>query len=307
MTTPTGGGAHSPEQLDRLLSVTTPRAWMALLALTLLLAGGVSWGIFGSIPVRVHGDCILLRFGGILDLPTVSGGQVTDIRPRPGDLVQRGQTIARIAQPELVEQVLKAREELAHQQEVGAPADTIAQTEKQLQSLRERLDSDSRVISPYRGRVLEVRAQRLGFVTPGTVIFTMELEGADSKNLEPIIYVPATEGKKVQPGMVVQISPVTVKKEDHGYMLGRVIAVSEYPVTAEKMLHTLGNPELVRQLQGIGAPIEVRVDLTPDSSTPSGYQWTSRTGPPMQITPGTLCTGQITLGRRTPLALTMGR
>jgi predicted Zn-dependent protease len=45
-------------------------------------------------------------------------------------------------------------------------------------------------------------------------ILSLELTGDDFKNLESVIYVAAADGKKVKPGMDVQVSPTTVRAEE---------------------------------------------------------------------------------------------
>ncbi len=99
----------SPEQLDQLMQVTTPRSWVALFALCGLLAAAVFWGVFGTIPTRVQGMGVLIKTGGVYDVVPLSSGQITDISVRTGDLVREGQVIARIDQPVLVDQIKKAR------------------------------------------------------------------------------------------------------------------------------------------------------------------------------------------------------
>jgi hypothetical protein len=50
----------SPEQLDQLMQITTPKAWLALVALGGLLMGVFIWSIFGSIPTEVTGEGMLV-------------------------------------------------------------------------------------------------------------------------------------------------------------------------------------------------------------------------------------------------------
>ena len=102
----------SPEQLDQLMQVTTPRAWLALLTSIALLVIGVLWGIFGSIPDKVAGQGILVKTGGVFDVTLLNSGQVTDISVNVGDTVERGQVVARVSQPELVNQLTAARASL---------------------------------------------------------------------------------------------------------------------------------------------------------------------------------------------------
>lgn len=52
----------SPEELDQLMQVTTPRAWLALIGVIALMAIGVAIGLLGKIPVRQTSSyCLLLK------------------------------------------------------------------------------------------------------------------------------------------------------------------------------------------------------------------------------------------------------
>ena len=42
----------SPEELNDYLKVTTPRVWIVLIAVILLLAGALIWGFTGSVEVK---------------------------------------------------------------------------------------------------------------------------------------------------------------------------------------------------------------------------------------------------------------
>ena len=103
----------SPEQLDQLMQVTTPRGWVALLALSILLLTAVVWGCVGRIPETVHGQGILVKSGGVLQVVPSAGGRVIDIAVSVGDLVSAGQIVARVAQPELTDQLNQALAKLA--------------------------------------------------------------------------------------------------------------------------------------------------------------------------------------------------
>lgn len=107
----------SPEQLDQLMQVTTPKGWFALISLIALLVIGVLWSIFGSIPDKVVGQGILLKTGGVFDVTVLNSGEVTDISANAGDIVKRGQIVARVSLPELVEQLGTARGNLRELEE----------------------------------------------------------------------------------------------------------------------------------------------------------------------------------------------
>ncbi len=103
----------SPEQLDQLMQVTDPKGWLALGALGALLLTSLAWGIFGSIPTEARGEGILLRQGGVSSLVSAENGQVEEILVAVGDVIEKGQVVARIRQEELLRQIQDSRDKLA--------------------------------------------------------------------------------------------------------------------------------------------------------------------------------------------------
>lgn len=275
----------SPEQLDLFTTFVTPRGWIALLGLGFLITTALFWGVFGSIPIKVQGQGILVGQGGVADIACGVEGQVTDIKVSAGDMIGKGEVVARMFNPEWMKNA-------------GA-----AMSEDNTDRLREEIESNSRVVSPYAGRVLEVKTQKGEWVQSGAPLMSVEIKGRDVKELEAVLYIPLEEGKRLFPGMDVQVSPSVARREEYGYMLGRVTSVSEFPVAAEGMVKLLGSRELAEKFSGRGTPVEVRVDLIPDTGTVSGYKWSSRGGPPVKIDSGTLCQGEIILKKVRPVEL----
>ncbi len=166
---------------------------------------------------------------------------------------------------------------------------------RHIAAIDERLDRLEVVRSPYEGVVVELKVNRGELLERGGSLMTLlpPDRGRPGAGLIAVLYVPPTEGKKLKPGMAVQIAPSTVKREEFGFMLGRVRQVAEIPSTAEGMMRTLKNRQLVQTLSGGGAPFEVQVDLEPDPGNPSGYRWSSSRGPSASISSGTLCAAEI--------------
>ena len=275
----------SPEQLDLFATFASPRGWLALLGLGCLIITAVLWGTLATIPAKVQGQGVLVGQGGVAAIVCGVDGQITDIKVAPGDTVRKGEVVARVFNPEWMKDT----------------GDSV--TEETGAWLREKIARDSQVLSPYSGRVLEVKVNKGEWGKPGTPVLSLELTGKDMKELEAVLYILLEEGKKIWPGLDVQVSPTVVNREEYGFILGRVISVSAFPATQEGMLKTLGSMELVKKLSGQGAAVEVRVDLTPDAGTVSGYKWSSRGGPPVKIYSGTLCRGDIVIGKVRPLEL----
>ena len=161
------------------------------------------------------------------------------------------------------------------------------------------LQQASRVTSPYRGYVREVRTSIGQLTTSGQAIVSIELAGVP---LQALVFV-SNEGKKIVRGMEARIAPVTVQQEEFGYMLGQVQSVSTQPVTLAGLTRTLGNDILVQQLATRGALYLVEVTLQLDSTTASGFKWSSRDGPPTQVGSGTSIAVSVVISRRRPIEL----
>ncbi|WP_035235932.1 NHLP bacteriocin system secretion protein [Desulfobacter vibrioformis] len=104
----------SPEQLDRVMTVTRPMGWMALAGCFILIAIAFLWGIKGNIHTTVQGQGILLREGAIYDVVSLGTGQVKKIMVSVDDAVTKGQVIATLSLPGQDQQLRQEREQLAN-------------------------------------------------------------------------------------------------------------------------------------------------------------------------------------------------
>ncbi|MCY3732691.1 MAG: NHLP bacteriocin system secretion protein [Chloroflexi bacterium] len=179
----------------------------------------------------------------------------------------------------------------------------VARTLTELEQLERELKEMTEIVSTFTGRVIEIMTEQGDVVGAGQPLLRLDRTGRTVADLEAVIYVPSAYGKRIRPGMEVRIAPASVAPEEHGFMLGTVTYVSDFPTTSRAIQRTLRNPELVTALSQGDAPYEVRADLWLDPETESGYRWTSAGGPPTEILTGTLCAGQITVARRRPIEL----
>ena len=191
------------------------------------------------------------------------------------------------------------------EREVEASQMQISELEREITSLRDRYRMASEVISPYTGRILEVMVQAGTIVSQGQPVMRLDRLGSSVEELEAVLYVSGVDGKKVRPGMEVQVSPTMVKREEYGFIRARVMRVSDFPSTADGMMRTLKNDQLVRTFLQTGAPYEVRATLQLDDTTPSGFEWSSSAGPDAQIQSGTIATATVTVEDHRPIVLVM--
>jgi HlyD family secretion protein len=172
----------------------------------------------------------------------------------------------------------------------------IQEQQRLIAQLSSRLTDQQVVRSPHAGRITEVKVVAGDVVAAGSALATIApTDGAGS--LLALLYVPATEGKRIEPGMAAEIAPTTVERPVYGHIPGRVISVAPLPATPEGMRRVLRNDQLVQQLLAGGAPIEVRVALERDRSTRSGFRWSASKGPEAQMSAGSIVEGEVVVDR----------
>jgi HlyD family secretion protein len=183
--------------------------------------------------------------------------------------------------------------------DVLAAEQAVNDARRHVDELKIQLDQSTEIVSPLDGVITELKATPGTVVAPGKPILSIETAGS---GLELLLYVPPEFGKKVAPGMDVRIEPSTVKKEEFGTLIGKVVAVSDFPMTAEGMASVLQNPQLVTRFMEQGPPYAVRVELSPNDSA-SGYRWSGGPGPTVKLSSGTTVRAAITTNRRAPISL----
>lgn len=172
------------------------------------------------------------------------------------------------------------------------------ETARQAEALRERLARLGAVLAPYSGRVVEAKVNEGQVVGRGTPLLTIERDPEGGRGAPvALLYVTAQDGKRLAEGMVVEVSPSSTRREEHGFIHGRVTRVAEVPASSAGLLRTLQNDQLVQSFTTAlgGTPFEVEVALQRDPATRSGLRWSTGSGPDFTIESGTLADGEFTV------------
>ncbi|MGB0403025.1 MAG: NHLP bacteriocin system secretion protein [Salibacteraceae bacterium] len=105
---------QSPDRLNEMVRVISPNNWIAALSIAVLFTFIIIWSVFGKLPINVSGDGILLKSGGVMEIPAIANGQVSEIMVKPGILVSKGEVLAKVAQPELQLKIDHMEQQLFH-------------------------------------------------------------------------------------------------------------------------------------------------------------------------------------------------
>src|SRR5208337_2937292 len=176
----------------------------------------------------------------------------------------------------------------------------IAELERNLAGLENQMAIQCSVASPYDGQIIEMKAVPGSLVKAGSPILSIQPQG---NTLEVLVYLLSLQAKAVQPGMEAEISPSTVKREEFGFIRGKVVYAGEFPASSEALMRNFQNETLVKSIMAGGPVTELRVTLERDPQTLSGYKWSSSKGPEIAISSGTLCTVQVITRHQPPVSL----
>ncbi|MES2176464.1 MAG: NHLP bacteriocin system secretion protein [Gemmatimonadota bacterium] len=219
-----------------------------------------------------------------------------------GTIAQRGESEQQLMGALARKQELAARvSQLTSQssQTVFTLDQQIWEAEHRLAAQKEQFAAAANVTSAYDGVVVEQLVDAGQAISSHTPIVTLE---SSTVPIQVSLFIPL-EGKRIRPGMRVEMVPGGVKPEESGYFLGTVHSVSLAPISGTALHRYLKNDVLVNQFTSRGGAYLVDVTVDRNPATPSGFAWTTGDGPPMTFGSGTLLDGKIVIQRRAPIAL----
>jgi HlyD family secretion protein len=211
----------------------------------------------------------------------------------------------------ITERTLELQTQLNLQEaELEAKSSEVQRLSRRVEVLSNEMARKRLATTPVAGWVVEatvspgdpvITGQTLLRLLPGTV---HQVPGPlDVALIEVVSFIPASEGRRVEPGMTAQVDLSTVRRELDGYLLGRVHRVSDLSASRASLMNRLRDDVLVDQLLRDGAAVEVVIHLQPDPDSHSGYAWSSGRGPLVTLQPGTLTHTEVVVDRRPILSL----
>jgi len=83
----------SPEQLDMLMQVTTPKGWFALIGFALIIVLAILWSLFANIATTVAGSGMIVPVSGMTGVTAPVSGTVASVLVQSNQLVKTGQPV----------------------------------------------------------------------------------------------------------------------------------------------------------------------------------------------------------------------
>ena len=271
---------------------------MGLIAVLVLLFAVVLWSIYGAFTVKADGMGLIMDSAGVMNVSHTANGKIAQLYISPGMKIKKGDLIAHM------EQAQQSADTRMAQYGMGlASSDRDAMGRAyQYDAKRYQQDVAEDIYSDYDGIVDEVMVDVGTLVTAGMPICSVRMT-QNRDDLTGLLYIPLDKGKRVEPGMTIQLAPNGADVSQTGSLIGVVRTVSQYPITAQGLQQHIGNAQLAQWLfQAQNSSLmEVTFDLVKDADDNSGYLWTSHVGEHKPITAGSFCMGSIIIERKPPI------
>jgi HlyD family secretion protein len=192
--------------------------------------------------------------------------------------------------------------------EIKNAQDDVARSQAQLERVRAQLGikgitvaKATRIESNVSGKIISLTKRVGDSVTENQPVATVASESGD---LLGYMFVPSEEGSRIRPGMPVQIDLLnTYRREEYGTMRGTVRSVGAQPVSEGELMSLTANTVVVREILESGSKTRVDVTLTPDPQSPTGFAWSSGTGPAGEVLEGTQVAASVEVDSRRPISL----
>jgi hypothetical protein len=244
---------QSPEQIPDHLHVTYVPTYLLAAAAALLLAAFIVWGLLGNVSDKAYYSGVVFPVQGTTDITLPNKGIVRSMLVHNGDIVHEGQTIAMVS--------------------IG--------------------DSHSFLTSTFNGLVISTKSDNEPFEAFDPIISVVDGRKGSSQlqRTRLIAYADNEAQRDLRVGMEAQVWPADEKRDEIGYIRGRITQVVRYPAHAIDVRQRLKSDVLTQRLLGDGQKVvyEVLIDLQRNPSDPTSYDWSFGQPDNVSMGIGTYC------------------
>jgi len=243
---------RSPEQIGDHLRVTAVPTYLLATAILILLGAFIVWGFLGTVSDKAYYSGVVFPVEGTTDITLPNKGMVRTILVHNGDIVRQGQTVALVS--------------------IG--------------------DSHSSLTSTVDGLVISTKTDNEPFEAFDPIVSVIDANASEgqSQHTQLIAYADNEAQRDLRIGMEAQVWPADEKRDEIGYVRGRITQVVRYPAAADEVRQTLKSNILAKRLLEQGDVVyEVRIDLLrlPEDST--RYDWSFGEPADVSMGIGTYC------------------
>ena len=241
---------QSPDQIGSTLKITALPTYLLALTALLLMSAFFVWGFLGSVSDKVYYSGVVFPSEGTTDVSLPNRGMVRTVFVHSGDHVSQGQSVALISME----------------------------------------DSYSILTSTVEGTVISTKIDNEPFEAFEPIISVVSGNGARTQRSMLIAYIDNAGQRDLREGMMAQVWPENEKRDEIGYVRGRVTRIDRYPVSASEVRQTLKNEEMAGRLLASGEMMyQVQIELFPSPDDPALFDWSFGEPEDVSMNVGTYC------------------
>ncbi|MDJ0715512.1 MAG: NHLP bacteriocin system secretion protein [Prochloraceae cyanobacterium] len=124
----------SPERLDKLMQIVSPKDWLPLGALAVFGILGLLWSIFGRITLTVTGKGVLINPRRVVQFQSPISGQLRSLNFKQGKCVKKDDILATIDPSDKKQELQQKRDRLTQLNEQIAKTTLVRQQRTQLET-----------------------------------------------------------------------------------------------------------------------------------------------------------------------------
>ena len=226
--------------------MTAIPTYLLATAIIVLLGAFIVWGFLGNVSDKAYYSGVVFPVQGTTDITLPNKGMVRTMLVHNGDSVRQGQTVAQVS--------------------IG--------------------DSHSFLTSTVTGLVISTKTDNEPFEAFDPIVSVIdENAGEQSQRTQLIAYADNEAQRDLRIGMVAQVWPADEKRDEIGYVRGRITQVVRYPADADEVRQTLKSNILAKRLLEQGDVVyEVRIELLRSPEDSTRYDWSF--GEPVDVSMG---------------------
>ena len=220
------------QQLDHLLRIAAPHERVILAGIGVAMLALLVWVLFGSVVRSATVDGVLLKPGIRHEVVSTEPGYLVKFLVAPGDMVERGDPIARQTVPELEREMIALRDQLeileAGIRQVGGDGTHTLLTSAQeaLLQMEARRIAKEVVVSHMSGEVMALEATPGDYLPAESVI--AQIRNHESKPLQVVLQVVPRMAKRFHVGMQALVEVVMPDGWRHE-VNGEIVSMASKP------------------------------------------------------------------------------
>lgn len=240
----------SPDQIGTVLKITALPTYLLAFTVLLMIGAFFVWGFLGTVSDKVYYSGVVFPLQGTSDVSLPNKGMIRTMFVHGGDRVTRGQTVALVS--------------------VG--------------------DSYSILTSTVEGTVISTKVDNEPFEAFEPILSVVDGMDPRSGKAMLIAYVDNAGQRHIKEGMGAQVWPENEKRDEIGYVRGRITRIDRYPVAADVVRQTLRSEEMADRLLTAGTTMyQVNIELFTSAENPAEYDWSFGEPEDVNMNVGTYC------------------